>query len=711
MAVMFKKLFGNGQLSDEVKGELRTVLLQMRQERNAFETAAQNAAQSVEQAQNLIGPMAEARRSFVTLEPDIRTAQGLVPQIRALEDRAAALEQAHLEAETEVRGTTDTAGTLRRELEDLRMLVEQVLPFKEQLQGFLEMASPFQAMQADAEHMRSQMDALMESFGRMAEAHARHASATEESEGKIREIEERTNAVVERFEVVDRRTAELQEMSGTLEHLTSELPEVRRNLGTLEALADHVTQRVAVLEEQREAVDRATAQAEHLSDLIRRLDRQTKKQEGNVRIVAKLRDEVGTLEALHGALLERTDEIAERQREIDTRDAAQREQLEAMRQGLEKDVTETMVRFEFEREGMDAVRHQVAEVRRAVVELEERRPAIDEMRTEIDAVESRRAGLSDKLNGLATEVARIEGDAERVQRIHGEVDRVARLAKTLARRMDELEAPAGETLDLAERRVEAMDQRLQGLEARAGTVDATAERAQAIGRELDGKQVAIEGALAQLERAAKFRDVVEQIVTDLKMRTEELTDTLAATECRASEVRGIMEDLDRHAPDLGAAREQLARFEQRFQEWRIMEDVVDRALVEMGERHQSIEQVRQEIVRLHGVAGEAMDMVRSVLSLKSELTNGRESLEGIVRQLREVKAGAGVIEERRHQVTEVEERLVRAEAAVIDIRHSIETLHGQRAFLDQVMETAGALRFQTKQAEALILTLREEAVR
>jgi len=128
----------------------------------------------------------------------------------------------------------------------------------------------------------------------------------------------------------------------------------------------------------------------------------------------------------------------------------------------------------------------------------------------------------------------------------------------------------------------------------------------------------------------------------------------------------------------------------------------------VGERHTSIEHVRQELTRLHGVAGEAMDSVRSVVGLRAELTDGRAPLEQVVRQLREVTEGAGAIDERRRQVAEAEERLVRAEAVLIDIRQSLDTLHGQRAFLDQVMETAGSLRFQTKQAEALIETLREE---
>jgi hypothetical protein len=52
--------------------------------------------------------------------------------------------------------------------------------------------------------------------------------------------------------------------------------------------------------------------------------------------------------------------------------------------------------------------------------------------------------------------------------------------------------------------------------------------------------------------------------------------------------------------------------------------------------------------------------------------------------------------------------LARAEALALGIRSTVETLQAQRTVVDHAVESAGALAFQMKQAEALISALRRE---
>jgi hypothetical protein len=59
-------------------------------------------------------------------------------------------------------------------------------------------------------------------------------------------------------------------------------------------------------------------------------------------------------------------------------------------------------------------------------------------------------------------------------------------------------------------------------------------------------------------------------------------------------------------------------------------------------------------------------------------------------------------------MSQVEERVARAEALLIDVRTSLEMLHGQKVIVDQAVEKAGSLRILVKQAEAMIEGLREE---
>ena len=73
-----------------------------------------------------------------------------------------------------------------------------------------------------------------------------------------------------------------------------------------------------------------------------------------------------------------------------------------------------------------------------------------------------------------------------------------------------------------------------------------------------------------------------------------------------------------------------------------------------------------------------------------------------------VHDAANGLDHRKRQVAQAEERLGRVEAVLADLQASFETLHGQKAMMDHVIEQAGSLEFHTKQAEALITTLREE---
>ena len=65
-------------------------------------------------------------------------------------------------------------------------------------------------------------------------------------------------------------------------------------------------------------------------------------------------------------------------------------------------------------------------------------------------------------------------------------------------------------------------------------------------------------------------------------------------------------------------------------------------------------------------------------------------------------------ESRKRQLERAEQRLARAEALALGIRATVETLIAQKTVVDHAMESAGALRFQMKQAEALIGALRRE---
>ena len=94
--------------------------------------------------------------------------------------------------------------------------------------------------------------------------------------------------------------------------------------------------------------------------------------------------------------------------------------------------------------------------------------------------------------------------------------------------------------------------------------------------------------------------------------------------------------------------------------------------------------------------------------MQRDVLQSKPALDDLLHRLREVDGISAGLELRKQEIGQAERQLARAEAVLIDIQSSLETLHNQKATLDQVIEKAGALAFQVQQGEALIDRLRKE---
>src|SRR5207247_8112609 len=126
--------------------------------------------------------------------------------------------------------------------------------------------------------------------------------------------------------------------------------DTKRQLGTLKSLADYVTQKVAVLEQQREVVDRAITQATQLDDVLREIDAKTRRHEERAQSLGELETRVTSLQTLHGDLLARSQEVTTRHDEIARADQELHARLNAVRDEGQR----TVKRFELEDQGPDA---------------------------------------------------------------------------------------------------------------------------------------------------------------------------------------------------------------------------------------------------------------------------------------------------------------------------------------------------------------------
>ena len=69
---------------------------------------------------------------------------------------------------------------------------------------------------------------------------------------------------------------------------------------------------------------------------------------------------------------------------------------------------------------------------------------------------------------------------------------------------------------------------------------------------------------------------------------------------------------------------------------------------------------------------------------------------------------AEVVDRRRAEIEDAEQRMARMEALVTDLRSGLRTLRGEKAMVDAAIEKAGDLSYEVKEAKALIMALKDE---
>jgi DNA repair exonuclease SbcCD ATPase subunit len=849
------RLFGKDVTAEQLPAELRSILAQMQRERVAFEAltnAAREAAQNVTQ---LTQPIADAQKTVSELQGRVKALERLVPVLATLDEQTEAVSKVQRRTETQLTHTSEDAKRLRGEIEELRGALEGALALKNDLAGFLELGGGFKALRMDADKLTAEVRDITQGFDRVRERQEELRRAGEGVATRLNAFEERQQQVHGGFATTESRVAALGQTLQELTQAAADAAQTKRQLGVLKSLADAVTQKVSALEQQREVVERATGQVTHLHDLMREVDAKIRKHEESAKGLGELEAKVLALRALHGDVLERTEEISARH------DAAKRtdEELRGRLAALRDEVQRTVKRFELENQGLDAVTKRILDLRGGLTDMEARFKALDESSRTIADVRSRADGLASQLNGIAEHVADLETQAERVNTLEasagrlGETvedmtQRVARLEKArpaveaalqdvaslkgthetvkdaveqvqmaeseiararegqastkawltsatesvtalrgelasieemkptvelvradadrlsqsmaqiearrqlvqdLNTRLSELATLGGQleertrgllarmegaderfialaahadeaarieqgvpkavaTVERAERRVADVDAAVAGLEARAQNLEGLAERTRALGQELELRQGALDKATDQLGRVSQLREEAAAIAQALEERTGQLTGALATAGGRATEVTATLDDLESRAASLRFVQKRMAQFEERLAKWEAVDAHLTRALDQVTQRQATLDAMQADMHRLFEVAERTTDDVRSIAAAKEEVTQTRATLENVLSLVSHAHDAANGLEHRKREVEQAEERLGRAEALLDDIHSHLETLHGQKAFMDQVIEQAGSLAFHAKQAEALIATLREE---
>jgi small-conductance mechanosensitive channel len=193
---------------------------------------------------------------------------------------------------------------------------------------------------------------------------------------------------------------------------------------------------------------------------------------------------------------------------------------------------------------------------------------------------------------------------------------------------------------------------------------------------------------------------------------EEITRTVGTTLAQAEERSGTLQrvsgELETRANALKPIDRQLTHFEELLGQWESAQSEAAKALEQTLARQAGVEAIEAQVKHVFDLAERTVEDVQAIGSARREIEETRTMLVDTQAQFKATDETLRGFEARKRQLERAEQRLARAEALALGIRATVETLTSQKIVVEHAMESAGALGFQMKQAEALIAALRRE---
>jgi chromosome segregation ATPase len=642
---------------------------------------------------------------FASLTPQLEAAQERTDAVQRQSDN---LSESYENASERVRQVTADAAEMRAELDQMREMLATVVALKGDLEGLLGLEGRFDAIDQSAGALSDKLGGLTENFTQIATQQDQLLRTNADADARLAGFSERYNAMTGGLEEAERRVAKVEETLGPLARVAMQLPDTKRQLSTLHALGDHVSQKIAALEQQRDAVDRATARAERLSEMVQQVDRQIQQQQASAAFLTDLADDVGTMRTSHEELNERLASASERQQQLEEEDRTRHDELVTLHETVRAQLATAQDRFEFERVGLDTVSQRIVDLREGLTSMEDRFHRLGEAADAISATEHQAERLLAHTDTLAQKLSDLEPKMDEVTSLRAELERMGKATQELRERLDTIQDPVTTNIQAAEQRVADMEIAVTQLQARAQQVAGLSEQIKHASQQLAQGDSSLEQAMAHLDEVAELRREASALVTQLQTHIGTLHEGLTAARQQGSKLTEFADTVQRRADKLESVEEAVTRFESRMADWEAAEQHLAQASEQTTNRQAAVDAVRDEMQRMFQVAEQTVEQVRSINDARSGLGESKEMLDDVMAKIQAVGKHAQTIDDRKLQFEEAEAQFSRIEALMLDMQSSMRTLQGQQAFLEQVVSVAGSLTFQAKQAEAMIATLRDE---
>src|SRR2546425_1249229 len=665
------KVFGRETTPAQLPAELRSILAQMQRERVAFETLTAGARESGQQLTQLTQPIAEAQKVVAELQGRVKALERLVPVLATLDEQTEAVSRTQRRTETQVDHTAEEVKRLRTEIEQLQGTLDAALALKGDLASVLESAGGLKSLRGDADALTGQVRDLSQSFDRTRQRQEELNRAGEAAAGRLQAFEERQQQVQGDVAAAQTRVTGLEQAFTHLTQAAADAADTKRQLGTLKSLADYVTQKVAVLEQQREVVDRAIGQATQLDDVLREIDAKTRRHEERAQSLGELETRVTSLQTLHGDLLARSQEVTTRHDEIARAD----QELHARLNAVRDEVQRTVKRFELENQGLDAVGQRILDLRGALTDMQTRSRSLDEATRTIGDVRSQAEALAQAVEGMTQRVARLE-------KTQPSVDAALRDVASL-KGTHEVVKDALEHMRVAEGEVARVREAQAGTKAWLGDVTESVEALRGELAAVEEMKPTVESVRSDADRLSQAMAQIEsrrQLVDQLNTRVSDLTAAAAQLDQRTGGLLTRVDATDAQFQALIAHAEEAARIEKLVP---TVVGTVERAERRMTQMDAAVTELERRAQNLEGLAEQTRALGQELQLRQAALTSATEHLERASQLRAEAASIAQQLEERAGQLNG-------ALAGATDRTAALTTT------LDDLEGRAGNLRFVQK---------------
>jgi chromosome segregation ATPase len=431
---MLNRLFRNEANDRETAEELRAVLHEMQQERSRYETLLESVHASVDRLKELGEPIVKAVKDVDAVatrlgdvEERFTTIEQLSTRLLTLDERAQDLTEGQQRVQGQIVSALEDAQKIRSGFDEMSQKIDLAASLKDRLVTFLEVEKPFEQLKGSADGLRSQVENAGEHMIRLREQHDRLMDAHKLAMSKMEALDRRREELSRDMTDKERRVAGVEQAVRGMDGIQGTISDSRREMATLKATADLVSQKTAALEAQRETVDRALAQADRLEQAMRQIDAGVRQQQENEKSLGALQSQVATLRGLHEIVVERSGEITQLQRDIDERTQSVRHDLSSVTEETKK----TIDRFDFERRGMETVTQRVADLRAGLSDCESRFKGVSESSRTMAELMSHTQTLATRLQALSTEAAQVEQEMAKLQAIRRDLNDTGQAAREI----------------------------------------------------------------------------------------------------------------------------------------------------------------------------------------------------------------------------------------------------------------------------------------